>query len=631
MPMLKQFSTPARQNDFPNNPTLWQLMQSLWSTNVDAFTRQCITGDPWNMQFESNQLWYYNPLDTNMPTDAIVKAVTWNAFPNRLNVYYGPGQQPPNPYNFGFQTLWQMADTGAYNNGTFPQIPATRCPEPNWKGTLQPYGPYGPRGWLDEYCEWSVTRRSSDNKIVRVDFCCENPEYWQTLWRVNPETAAQVYTDTLNAGLPPSAPAILVTVDDLTLYDPTTGKPVIDPSTGKPAYNPLNRWNSGPVSERVWAGAGSDTGGAMHLTSTPNTLQTELGLAGAATVQRQMGNSDPQALICCSQYGQNFRHSDPHIGQSVNQVVGLATGNLVVSLADPPGLYIQQPTDSVFQANFRLPKDPNLPAGASAKDCWQIIRGKETLIDEMTGKPYPGNFILHVAFQIPAAWIAAGVSFTVGDIQVQGPDGNFYPIQWASQIAEQFNIGLFARAFPPGYQGATFYGPSGVTGATAPVYPCVTGATGPVSQPLQIVYQDLWNAYYDTNVPNPAGFTMNLASNSSIIPPIIAQGASGHMALTAALGNEGATGLPDVYFQANGVNATVLGMTGIFYAVPGNSYPSASTLLNLFVNVGATAPTGLQSVIIVQRGDNPSAIQPAPAFLNIVGASGITGLTGASE
>jgi hypothetical protein len=114
------------------------------------------------------------------------------------------------------------------------------------------------------------------------------------------------------------------------------------------------------------------------------------------------------------------------------------------------------------------------------------------------------------------------------------------------------------------------------------------------------------------------GFTMNLASNSSIIPPIIPRGATGLMALTAALGNTGATSLPLVYFDAPGIYANVLGITGATYAVPGNSYPSESAVLTVEVAVGATAPLGLQGVIIVQRGDDPNRNVPAPAFLHVV-------------
>jgi hypothetical protein len=151
-----------------------------------------------------------------------------------------------------------------------------------------------------------------------------------------------------------------------------------------------------------------------------------MGLAGGATVARKIGNQYDQDLICCSQYGQPYRNSDPHIGQLVNQTVNGVNNNpkppatpAKIALADPSGLYIQKPDLS----QFYLPDDPKLPAGAKASDCWHIIRGAETPVDPVTEKSYLGNFILHAVFQIPQSWIEAGASFTVGDITIGGkPD-----------------------------------------------------------------------------------------------------------------------------------------------------------------------------------------------------------------
>jgi hypothetical protein len=452
---------------------------------------------------------------------------------------------------------------------------------------------------MDEYCEWSVTRRSSDNKITRVDFACENPEYWYTLWRISPETAAQIYQDTLNAGLPADSPnRITVTVEDLQLLDSLTGQPVIDPSTGHPAYNPLNKWNSGPVSVR---GTSVPSGGVMHLTSTPNTLQTETGLAAAATVQRSSGNSNPQQLICCSQYGQPYRHSDPHIGQSVNQVV--SAGPYLASLANPPGLYIQSPDFTAFE----LPNDPNLPADADVSECWHVVRGSAELTDSVTGDTFPGNFILHAVFQIPQRWIDAGVSFTVGDILIRF-NGVSSPITWGAQITETFNIGLFAR--PIGSQQAP------------PALACVS-STPPaqtLAQPIQMMYEAIWNAYYKTPVQNPVGFAMNLASSTVIIPAIVVQGATGlTLVLTCSTATTGPNGeLPAVSVEGGGITVQTLSMSTITYAAPGNSYPSQFQLLTLSVDVASGAPLGLANIYVTNYGQSQG---PAgPAFFNVVSA-----------
>jgi hypothetical protein len=594
---LVRFTTPACNNDFPNDPATYQKLAQAWSQNVNGFTQQAIAGDPWNSLYNSQQTAYYNPLVTPIPANSGAVDVAWIAFPNRLIQYLGQQQTPPDPYNLPQATLEAIADSGAL--APYP-IPQTRCPQADWSGPTQPYGPYGPRGWLDEYCEWAVAR-DEDNNILRVDFTCENPEYYQTLWRISPQKVCDVYETALNYGVPPER-QITVTIADLQLVDPTSGQPVIDPQTGNPAYNPLNKWNSGTLAVRT-GNAAQFTGGAMHLTATPNTLQTELGLGAGATVQRTSGNTDPQALICCAQYGQNYRNSDPHIGQSINLAVGAGFN---ISLADPPGLYIQMPSF----AQYQLPDDPKLPAGAKAADCWQIVRGFETIIDPITKASFTGSFILHAAFQIPQAWIDASVTFTVSDIKIAGST-----IQYGSQIAETLEIALFGRPIAPVFP--------------KPSLACVaTPNTITQAQPLQIMYQNLWNAYYGTPVQTPVGVLMVLASNSSVIPPTVPAGTQNALlALTYSAPTANAMlpqsmwpsivfTLPDGSADPN-ITTTVTGfMPQVTYAVPGNTYPSTNQLLNLSVNVAANAQPGLRGMVIVPAGQAfSSAIIPAPAFL----------------
>lgn len=598
---LAQFTTPGCNNDFPNDPQSYARLAAAWSRNVNGFTNQAITGNPWNSLYSSAQTAYYNPLTTPIPENSAAVDVAWIAFPNRLVQYLGQNQIPPNPYNLPQDVLNQLAETGEL--AKYP-IPQTRCPQADWSGATEPFGPYGPRGWLDEYCEFSVVRDASD-RIVRIDFTCENPEYYQTLWRIDPQTVADVYSAALNAGAPQSR-WVTVTIDDLQLVDPESGAPVIDPQTGKAAYNPLNKWNSGTLAIR--AGAAS-TGGAMHLTATPNTLQTELGLGAGATVQRAQGNTDPQALICCGQYGQNYRNSDPHIGQTINLAVGAGFN---ISLADPPGLYIQMPSF----AQYALPTDPRLPEGASAADCWQIVRGFESIVDPITRAPFPGSFILHAAFQIPQKWIEAGVAFTVSDITIAGE-----PIRWGSQVQATIEVALFGRPIAPV--------------VAAPPQACVSSpGTVTLAQPLQIMFQVLWDAYYGTTVDTPAGVAMVLASNSSIIPPALSPGQQNQaLALTYAAPT-GTSPLPPtqwptvVFTLPNGqadtsITAAVTGFDPeIDYAVPGNTYPSPSQLLNLQVSVAADSAPGVRGVVIVPAGQvfSSSAVA-APAFLVVAAAT----------
>ncbi|WP_186647504.1 hypothetical protein [Fluviispira vulneris] len=613
------FSTPAFIQDLSGSAQVD--LNFKWNLNANAFTEQSIAGDPWNQGYLDNtgkfvtsppQSYYYNLGTTNIPAGTAALPVAWIAFPRRIQYYLGKNNPETNPYNLDQQKLFELADTGYYTDSSgarhsFPQIPVSLCPNPNWKGELHPYGPYGPRGWQDEYSEWSVTRNSA-RKITRVDFVCENPEYWYTLWSVDPNTVAKKYEETLNFGLPANSPyTISVKVEELYLRDPVTGNPVIDPSTQRPAYNPLNKWNSGPLSVR----GSAPSGGAMHLTSSPNTLQTEVGLAGAATVQRNVGNVNPQSLICCSQYGQSFRNSDPFIGQSVNQVVG-GTPAAKVSLANPIGLYIQKPDFS----NYQLFDDPKLPAGASVADCWQVVRGHEMLIDPVTNQPFNGNFILHAVFQIPAKWIAAGVTKTIGDIKITS-GGVTSNIQWAGQIAQTYHVGLFARGLP-----ANDLDP--VSCAVNLSNPTDDAKLPPAqAQPVQMMYQSIWNAYYGTKVPNPVNFPMSLATNSVIVPVQVRQGDQGlKMVLICSTAVKGAgNALPTVVASPNsGISITVdqkAGLQDVTYAAPGNSYPSVFNMLTLTVNVDKNTTPGLYGIQVNNPGTGMPPAVTGPGFIYV--------------
>ncbi|STQ91440.1 hypothetical protein [Iodobacter fluviatilis] len=613
------FNTPAFINDFPVNSAQNDAVCLQWNTNISGFTAQAIMGDPWNLLYASNQTSYFDTNFTTIPSTATAALIHWTAFPNRLSQYLGKGAYPANPYNYSAKQLFAIADqfgTTEVPVPAFQNIPTQLCPQATWNSELHMYGPYGPRGWQDEYCEWSVVRDPQSNKITRIDMTCENPEYWNTLWMIDPQKVADVYSSTLSFGAPASA-QVVVPVSDLYLLDPVTKAVVTDPSTGRPAYNPLNKWNSGPVAVR---GSGSNYGGAMHLTSTPNTLQTEMALAGGATIQRACGNSVPQTLICCAQYGQAYRNSDPHIGQSVNQAIGgqLTGFPCKAALANPTGLYIQVPDLS----GFTLPADPKLPAGASAQDCWQIVRGSAELTDPVTGMLFGataaspqngGNFVLHAVFQLPQSWVDAGVSFTIGDIT----DAAGEPIQWGGQVTQQMSIGLWARPIQvsaaPANEACVLPPPTGVTPPANPVPP-------DYAQPLQLFHSAIWNAYFNTEVSNPMNTPISLASNSTLIAPIVRLGQSNiPMVLTCTTTQLGPQGqLPTVDF---GPDITVVVSNfndNVNYAVPGNSYPSQCASLNLKVSVGANAELGLRGLTLTNYGDEVQA--PMSALLNIIPA-----------
>lgn len=545
-----QFRTPAGIQDFTENPGKQKAMNEFWSNNLDGFTQQGMLNNPWNSTNTPETTNYYNPIDNNPASQTA--SIKWGAFPGRLG------------YNFPNATqeqLDEMADMGNMSG----QITNSPCSN---DGQQVAYFPYGPRGWQDEYCEWSVTRNTK-NQITRIDFTCENPEYWNTLWQIDPNKVLELYQNIL--GKPQ------ITLADLSLPN------VTNPITNQPVYNPLNKWNSGTVSD--------DTkGGAIHLTSTPNTLQTEIGLATTSTVQRYNPPTTPSDdtfwpssqyndLICVGVFGQRFRNSDPNIGGNVNNFVTSAN---MVTLANPPGLYIQMPDFSNYKT----------PDGTDASTFWTIVRGSETLKDE-NGNLLPGNFILHAVFEVPES-----KGYTVSDITISNQS-----IDWASQIASTFKMQIVASAYagtkPQGY---------GAVGTPTP--------ENTFAQPLQIFYQDYFDQMYNTLVPNPVNNPISLLSNSTYVPLNINIGTSSAQMVVVvgtctAKENQPAT-FPSVTFNDPNMKATVTAVKeNVFYAVPGNSQPSTNTALYITVSIGANATAGQKGVYVTNVGQRLNSAMPA--------------------
>lgn len=208
----------------------------------------------------------------------------------------------------------------------------------------------------DEYLEWAAV--SKNGKITKIMFTCEGPEYWDHI-----------------AG----DKALLVK-----LYSDIAGQPVPEAdlyaSSGR--YLPHNKWN---------------LQNAVHLIQINNSLGAEINIAARATVLRRHDGHDPvtdaNELINCSGYGAADRHSDPHIGEVVNQV---ARQGCSITLQDPIGLYLESLPDPTNELNIKKPD-----GSAVGSEYWTLVRGDK-------------DHILRAVFQAPAGQPA------VGDLEIGG-------------------------------------------------------------------------------------------------------------------------------------------------------------------------------------------------------------------
>jgi hypothetical protein len=306
MPTLNQFDPPGFAQDLDANE---RVAWSKWiSDELDAAASRTDR----KMRNYGPRPQFFNPLKNQPVADAVEADIHWTAFPRIVAISSTSDRQ-----------RWQRADAS--------------------------------RDLQDEYCEWSVTRDPGTQKITRVTFTSEGPEYWEFLAARNPARVLELYHEHVSS---------LVRKEDLFQQN---------------KYNPRNQWNA------------STSHGAMHLIQRANTLGAEIELAAAATLLRANADgtlkTDEQDLIDCGQYGAARRHSDPHIGAEVN---GFARKKADVTLANPVGLCI---------ADLSVPNWV-APDGSDAKSYWKITRGTP-------------EKALRAVYEVPAE-----KGFTVSDITI---------------------------------------------------------------------------------------------------------------------------------------------------------------------------------------------------------------------
>jgi hypothetical protein len=300
MAKLQRFSTPGGLDE------LSAAGKTAWSKTVSGMVDDAVRRrGPGGSQF-------YNPTKTDTAADAQTRSIFWTAFPRSVR------RSSPTPRH-----AWERADSS--------------------------------RTFQDEYCEWAVERRG--NKVFRVSFTCEVPEYWDALAGDDPNRLLALYRELAGPK---------VKLDDLIDADGT--------------YNWFNKWNN------------STNGNPIHLTQASNNLDAAVALASDATVVRVVKGrtiTSEQELIRCGGFGEPTRNSDPHIGAQINE---LARMKADVTVEDPAGLYISDFTPAGWKT----------PDGTDPKSFWKYTRG-------------PAGKRLRGVYEVPES-----KKYMVGDVTIDG-------------------------------------------------------------------------------------------------------------------------------------------------------------------------------------------------------------------
>lgn len=378
VPQLNRFDPPAFLSDFntiPGQLEAWHRAMSAWFDAVIKIEQQVIGVSPQ----------YYNAAAFDPGGVVVEQAVTWNAFPKELLRRYGRERALQLA-----DMLWPIEHFG---------VPSADPANPGGKrlsGVL-----YRPQ---EEYCEWHVMRDPDTQRIERITFTSEPPEYWQALFGIVPgsngipdmffpgdrDVLLQLYRDLVS---PEVQPEDLVATTDI---KDANGNLV----TVKGQYHIYNKWNT--------------MHGIVHLNSPPNSLVAEVRLGGDATVLYVDAQGrlliEPDALIAYAGYGGPNRNSDPTIGAAVNALARLGA---YVTLRNPVGLYMDHIDLGGWEA----------PHGLNVSDFVRIARGTPGMIERLVIEAPPGHDV------------------SVGDLTIAGT-----PIRFGGQVAECITVKLVGIA-----------------------------------------------------------------------------------------------------------------------------------------------------------------------------------------
>jgi hypothetical protein len=194
---MDRFDPPGMLQDLDDG------QRQAWSDWISQQIDDAGAGRPDLYDFDAPRPRFFNALTTPAGADAVEKDITWTAFPRLVALDSGTDEE-----------RWKTAESS--------------------------------RDVQDEYCEWSVER--SGDRIKRVTFTCEGPEYWQFLAAMKPAAVLDLYRQ---------------------YVAPTVAMADLFGSNNR--YNPRNRWNN------------TTARGAMHLIQQNNTLSAEIELAAGSS------------------------------------------------------------------------------------------------------------------------------------------------------------------------------------------------------------------------------------------------------------------------------------------------------------------------------------------------------------
>jgi hypothetical protein len=284
MPLVMRLDTPASLRDLPAGSAFYDNWHNFLATNLNTTAG---TGTATGEFYDASEV------DVDVLAE---RSLVWMAFPRQVLVAHRDDRR----------AAFIEADSDV----------AARDPQ-------------------NEYCEWHVTRNAAD-KITKVIFVTESPEYWEQLWAVDRAAVVALYRALVS-------PAVVEA--DLRVGGP-----------GSP-YNKLNMFNT--------------TGGIVHLVQSINTLSAALGLA--------------QGSIHTGAARDNYETVPPGLRTSVDPRVkfdigALARTGLSITLREPIGLYITGYDDTGWTK----------PDGTPVDNYWRIVRGSPGQILRLEYRVPPG-------------------------------------------------------------------------------------------------------------------------------------------------------------------------------------------------------------------------------------------------